>query len=386
MKECILEFKDLTDSREMLDAKAPNFMVWSIYVILSILFGALLWMWFSKMDIVVKAQGIVRPNTVVSSIVNVNDGIIKNLNFYEGKKVKKGDVLYKIDSKAIESQANFLSTIIPKMSKDLDMLYRLEKSIKTNTNLFKEDEIEYYNRYLTYKFKTEQSNVNTNRLNKKYEYEKSMELSFTTQSKLKDLETEYKYSELAMQKDRTETLANLKTEISNKENEFLKLKDQFNEVKSRLNMSKIVSPIDGVIQVVKNCNVGDYLGSGVEILRVIPNNALLNMEILVNNKDIGFLKVGQEVKYRLWALSYKEYGMIKGKITKISSDSSIDQKSGNSLYYRVEGTIPVIKLVNRSGNLGFVKIGMICDARIVQKRKRIFYLLLEKLDFMENLK
>jgi HlyD family secretion protein len=272
------------------------------------------------------------------------------------------------------------------MSKDLDMLYRLEKSIKTNTNLFKEDEIEYYNRYLTYKFKTEQSNVNTNRLNKKYEYEKSMELSFTTQSKLKDLETEYKYSELAMQKDRTETLANLKTEISNKENEFLKLKDQFNEVKSRLNMSKIVSPIDGVIQVVKNCNVGDYLGSGVEILRVIPNNALLNMEILVNNKDIGFLKVGQEVKYRLWALSYKEYGMIKGKITKISSDSSIDQKSGNSLYYRVEGTIPVIKLVNRSGNLGFVKIGMICDARIVQKRKRIFYLLLEKLDFMENLK
>jgi multidrug efflux pump subunit AcrA (membrane-fusion protein) len=94
MKECILEFKDLTDSREMLDAKAPNFMVWSIYVILSILFGALLWMWFSKMDIVVKAQGIVRPNTVVSSIVNVNDGIIKNLNFYEGKKVKIGVVLY----------------------------------------------------------------------------------------------------------------------------------------------------------------------------------------------------------------------------------------------------------------------------------------------------
>ncbi|OGS19503.1 MAG: hypothetical protein A3J83_06160 [Elusimicrobia bacterium RIFOXYA2_FULL_40_6] len=384
MKECIIEFKDLNDSSEFLNARAPNFMIWTIYIIVSILFSTLIWTWFSKMDVVVKAQGVVRPNTFVSSVLNVNEGVIDTLNFYEGKKVSQGELLYRINSKALEMQLNTINTLTPKTVTQLEMLKKLDESITTDTSLFKDDEVEYSNKYLAYKLKAEQLKLNYTRLKNKYDYEKSLDQSFTTQNKLKDMETESKYAEIAMQKEKSETLSGIKAEIASKENDVLRLKEQYNEIKSKLDLSRVTAPIEGVVQIVRNCNVGDYIPSGMEVLRIIPDESMLNVEMSVNNKDIGLLKPGQEVKYRIWALSYKEYGMLEGNILKISGDVTSDQRSQSLLFYKVAGSIPASKLVGSQGKEGFVKIGMICDASIVVRRKRILYVLLEKLNFMSS--
>ncbi len=114
----------------------------------------------------------------------------------------------------------------------------------------------------------------------------------------------------------------------------------------KIELSKVASPINGTIEVLDEFNVGDYMNSGVKVLRIVPENTNLKMEIMVKNKDIGQVKIGENVKYRFLAFPYKEYGVVKGKIVKISSDISV---KSNELMYKIEGEIPEVKLYNRKG-------------------------------------
>jgi HlyD family secretion protein len=47
----------------------------------------------------------------------------------------------------------------------------------------------------------------------------------------------------------------------------------------------------------------------------------------------------------------------------------------------VEGSVAKLTLSDKKGVPAEIKVGMLCDARIVVKRKKILYIVLEKLDF-----
>lgn len=53
-------------------------------------------------------------------------------------------------------------------------------------------------------------------------------------------------------------------------------------------------------------------------------NSGFTVEAFVQNKDIGFVKVGQRVAVKLEAFNFTDYGLIEGTVTDISRDA-IDQ-------------------------------------------------------------
>ena len=85
----------------------------------------------------------------------------------------------------LNAKIKTLNIIFEKKVKELKMLKKLESSIKKNVNFFSKQEIKYYNKYLTYRLKLEELNINYNHAKKKYFYEKSLDRSFTTKSKIK---------------------------------------------------------------------------------------------------------------------------------------------------------------------------------------------------------
>ena len=60
MKPIIVDLKDISDSTEVYDSKPNKFISYTIYIICAILIIALLWMYFFRMDIVVKADSVFR--------------------------------------------------------------------------------------------------------------------------------------------------------------------------------------------------------------------------------------------------------------------------------------------------------------------------------------
>ncbi len=94
MKPIIADMKDISDSTEIYESKPNRFLIYTIYLILTILVVAVLWMSLSKMDIVVKSNGTFKGNNAIYEISSGVTGSIKETNIEDGQYVEEGDVLY----------------------------------------------------------------------------------------------------------------------------------------------------------------------------------------------------------------------------------------------------------------------------------------------------
>ena len=145
----------------------------------------------------------------------------------------------------------------------------------------------------------------------------------------------------------------------------------------------IRSPIDGILNLVNNYNVGDFINLDTNICTVVPKDSdIYNVRITIANRDIGKIKLGDDIEYRIDALPYKEYGKFKGKVKFISSNS-ITYENGKSLYY-INGSIENKEIYSYKGVPNELKIGMSANVSIITDRKKIIYYILEKLNIKNN--
>lgn len=149
----IQNLSEITDSREMLEAKPHKFTSIFAYGLIGILAVALIWSYFGEIDIVVKTNGVVRSNDKTISVINEVAGKVQDVNFKEGQMVKEGDVLYTLDCRdSILSKDNYEKQL-KTLQLDTDNIDKLRKSILNNENYFdvnNPDEAGYYNKYLQY--------------------------------------------------------------------------------------------------------------------------------------------------------------------------------------------------------------------------------------------
>lgn len=102
MRAVIRDMGEITDSREIMEAKTNPFISIFIGFLAAILAIGLIWASVSKIDIVVKASGVVRPNEKVSRIQNKATGTVESVHYAAGQKVKAGDTLYTLHKDQIE--------------------------------------------------------------------------------------------------------------------------------------------------------------------------------------------------------------------------------------------------------------------------------------------
>ncbi|WDC83393.1 hypothetical protein PL321_11630 [Caloramator sp. mosi_1] len=89
MRETIYDLRQLTDSRELLEAKPHRFVQIFVYMLIIILTTTIIWTYFGEMDIAVKANGVVRTNDKMSLVTNKVMGKVVEVNYKEGMPVKK---------------------------------------------------------------------------------------------------------------------------------------------------------------------------------------------------------------------------------------------------------------------------------------------------------
>lgn len=384
MKEHIIEFKDITDSKEFIESKVPNFVLVFTYLITFFLLILLVWMWFSKIDIVVKANGMVRPIKTVSTLININGGVIREIHYFENKEVKKGEVLYVVDTTSLKLQKETLENTLFELQNDIKELKILEKSVKDEVNYFSSNKAKYFNKYQHYISRQEQLKIEYYQMNNKYNNSIALGESFISVETLKEYRSKLESIKATISTNKNEILFSTVSERTLKEEELIKLINQKKELEKNIGESKVIASIDGYIQVIKEFNKGDFINPNVEVLRIIPKDSKLKMEISIDNKDISHVRPGVKAKLRLLAFPYKEYGVIEGEIVNIGEDAIVDTQN-NRMTYKAEASIPTETLYNREGKEGRLKVGMMSEVRIVTKRKRILHIVLEKLDFMKEM-
>jgi len=125
-------------------------------------------------------------------------------------------------------------------------------------------------------------------------------------------------------------------EVDQKIGEFVERKATAEDLLRRI---EIRAPQDGIVLQSNAHTVGGVIAAGDTIMMIVPQSDTLSVEIKVNPQDIDQVEVGQQVLLRLSALNQRTTPELNGSISRISPDTTTDQRSGQS-YYTIRVQIP----------------------------------------------
>lgn len=129
-------------------------------------------------------------------------------------------------------------------------------------------------------------------------------------------------------------------EIDAKIGEFIERKIAAEDQLQRVD---IRSPQDGTVFQLAVHTVGGVIAPGEAIMLVVPNADNLAVEAKVNPQDIEQVRLGQKSRLRFPAFNTATTPEIDGEVTRISADTSVDQRSGLS-YYLIRVSVPANQL------------------------------------------
>ncbi len=383
-----------------------------IWVIIIFFISALVWAIWGKVDIVAVASGKIVPDGHVKIIQPLEIGTVSAIYVHEGQLVKKDEILIALDTSAIDAKIDQLSNELDFFEHQQKRLHWLIQYINTNQEPadFWDDSV-LQSQWQTYQdqldtLHSEQQKITAEYAAARHQMEKlTAILPIITQRSASEkklveknmfprqqyLETEQQrltaYYDLESQKNRVTELQQTRSEITARirhtRSEFIKSNLEKSEenkrqihhieqelVKSRfqLKAQRLVAPIDGIVQQLEVYTVGGIVTPAQQLMIIVPQQAQLEVEAYVENKDIGFVHEGQLAVIKLDAFPFTKYGTLKGRVIDLSDDAVSDEDQGLVYKARVGLKQPYIMVDGKQVKLG---PGLAASVEIKTGRRRL---------------
>lgn len=114
------------------------------------------------------------------------------------------------------------------------------------------------------------------------------------------------------------------------ERQAASLREKFKESLVQLNHMTLTSPTDGIVAASSLTTPGQVINRGDELMRVVPQEAGMEVIAYVPNQEIGFIREGQHVDVKINAFPFTRYGTVNGTVKKISRDAIPDADAQQS--------------------------------------------------------
>jgi HlyD family secretion protein len=162
-------------------------------------------------------------------------------------------------------------------------------------------------------------------------------------------------------------------EVDGKIGEFVERKVT---AEDQLKRTDIRAPQDGTVFQLAVHTVGGVITAGDPIMLIVPDADNLSVEVKVNPQDIDQLQLNQKAVLRFSAFNARSTPEIEGTVTRISADTSTDQRTGQNYY-----TIRIAMAADQVERLGDVKLlpGMPVEAFVQTGDRTMFSYLIKPL-------
>lgn len=106
------------------------------------------------------------------------------------------------------------------------------------------------------------------------------------------------------------------------------LEQELRKASTRGQLMRLTSPVDGTVQQLAMHTVGGVVTPAQPLMVVVPRDHALEVEAFLENKDIGFVKPGQDAEIKFETFQYTKYGTVHASVTSVSHDAINDEKRG----------------------------------------------------------
>lgn len=172
-------------------------------------------------------------------------------------------------------------------------------------------------------------------------------------------------------------LKELQTQINSLQSEIAQTGSQVTSLKIQLKQRVVRSPINGVIFELPITKPGAVVQLGQRVAQIAPQAAGLVLKASMPNQQSGFLKVGMPVKVKFDAYPFQEYGIVAGKVNRISPDSKVSQTpEGNIESFELEITFNQLYIQNGDRRIALTP-GQTATAEVIVRQRRLIDYILD---------
>lgn len=372
-----------TDIRATILSQTPQGGRLIIWATLVLLFIFLIWAAFSELEEVTRGEGKVVPSSHVQVIQNLEGGIVSEILVNVGDKVKKDQLLVRLDqtrfsSSFEENRAKYLSNkaksarlkaeaagtalVIPEdVLKERPDIAARERQLYESRRMELNSSIEIKRQQIAQRTQeVKELEAKLEELNRTYsllQKEISMIKPLVKKGAASDVEVlqlERQASQMEGEINRTrheiprarskleesqvalrEMNLNFRNKANTESNEVLREVDESASsslaLKDRLDRTSVRSPVDGIVNRVMVKTVGGVVQPGMDIVEIVPMHGNLEVEAKIKPSDIAFLHPGQKATIKFTAYDYTIYGSLNAELEHVGADSITDEK-GNSFF------------------------------------------------------
>lgn len=106
------------------------------------------------------------------------------------------------------------------------------------------------------------------------------------------------------------------------------LTQERSKAEQRRRLTQLVAPVDGTVQQVAVHTQGGVVTPAQVLMVIVPRGAQVTAEVVIDNKDIGFVNAGQSAVIKLETFAYTRYGTVAATVSRVSADAVSDDKRG----------------------------------------------------------
>lgn len=161
------------------------------------------------------------------------------------------------------------------------------------------------------------------------------------------------------------------------------LESNIKQLSGEIKYGSIVANSNGKVYMPVTPEIGQVLQAGQTVAQILPSGDDFKIKLMIPNSEIGNIKINDSVKYDFLSFPYTEYGFLSGTLTNINVTSETNPKTGLS-YYSGESSLPSNIISNKEGKKGIIKLGMACNAKIISRKERMLYYILNQLGLKTN--
>lgn len=130
----------------------------------------------------------------------------------------------------------------------------------------------------------------------------------------------------------------------------------------------LTAPVDGTVQQLAIHTVGGVVTPAQQLMAIVPKDNPIEVEALIENKDIGFVNADQEAEIKIETFPFTKYGTIHARVMNVSHDAVNDEKRGLIFPARILLERSTIQVENKLVNLS---PGMAVTVEIKTGKRRV---------------
>ena len=140
--------------------------------------------------------------------------------------------------------------------------------------------------------------------------------------------SDYRSIEASMLANKSEVRAKNLIEIERLGAESAMLRQDARISAERRDRQALRSPVTGTVQELAIHTTGAVVTPAQPLMKIVPEGAVLEVEALLQNKDIGFIRTGQHAAVKVDTFNFTKYGLIDAQVSVISNDAIEEQGVG----------------------------------------------------------